>query len=246
MRTALFADIHSNLGALEACLRHARAGGAERFVFLGDLVGYGPDPGEVLDVIAAIDDAVILKGNHDEAVEMDPKARDLNDVAYAAILWTRQALSAAQRRFLASLPLIVREDDVCFVHGSASRPERWEYVDDGAGARRSLDAAGTPYVFSGHVHDQMLYYTTPAKKTAAFRPTPGAPTPIPRRRRWLAIVGSVGQPRDGNPAAAYALFDETSEALTFFRIPYDHLATADRIRATTLPPSLAARIERGV
>ena len=245
MRTALFADVHSNLGALEACLRHARDSGAERFVFLGDLVGYGPDPGEVVDVIAAIDGAIVVKGNHDEAIEVDPKTRALNDVAYAAIVWTRAVLSAAQRRFLASLPLIVREDDVCFVHSSASRPARWEYVEDGASARRSLEAAGTPYVFSGHVHDQMLYYTTPAGKTAAFHPTAGGATPIPRRHRWLAIVGSVGQPRDGNPAAAYALFDQASEVMTFFRIPYDHLATADRIRATTLPATLADRIARG-
>jgi diadenosine tetraphosphatase ApaH/serine/threonine PP2A family protein phosphatase len=160
-------------------------------------------------------------------------------------VWTRDALSAAQRQFLSALPLIVKKDDVCFVHSSASRPERWEYVEDGAAARRSMDAAGTPYVFSGHVHDQRLYFTTPAGKTASFRPTPGSPAPVPRRRGWLAIVGSVGQPRDGDPAAAYALFDDVSETMTFFRIPYDHLATASRIRAARLPEFLAERIARG-
>ena len=245
MLTALFADVHSNLAALEACLRHARERGAERFVFLGDLVGYGPDPAAVLDVIAAIDGAVVVKGNHDEAIEVEPKTRDLNDVAYAVIVWTRVALSAAQRQFLSSLPLVVKEEDVCFVHSSASRPERWEYVEDGDAAQRSMDAARTSYVFSGHVHDQVLYFKTPTGKTASFRPTPGSHVPVPRRRGGLAIIGSVGQPRDGNPAAAYALFDDISEVMTFFRIPYDHLATARRILAAGLPEMLVERIVHG-
>jgi len=245
MLTALFADVHSNLAALQACLGHARAHGAERFVFLGDLVGYGPDPEAVIDIIAAIDGAVVLRGNHDEAIDVEPKMRDLNDLAYAVIEWTRGVLSAAQRQFIASLPLVATEEDVCFVHSSASRPEKWEYIQDGAAARRSMDAAGTAYVFSGHVHDQTLYFKTPAGKTASFRPTPGSPIPIPRRRDWLAIVGSVGQPRDGNPEAAYALFYPGAETMTFLRVPYDHLATARRIRAVGLPAMLAERIVRG-
>jgi diadenosine tetraphosphatase ApaH/serine/threonine PP2A family protein phosphatase len=245
MLTALFADVHSNLAALEACLAHARERGAARFVFLGDLVGYGPDPVAVLDLITGLDGAVVIKGNHDEAIEVEPKTRDLNDVAYAAIVWTRQALRPAQRLLLSELPLVVRENDVCFVHASASRPERWEYVVDAVTAERSMAAAATSWVFCGHVHDQALYFRTPAGKTAAFRPTAGSPVPVPRRRGWLAIVGSVGQPRDGNPAAAYALFDEAGETLTFFRVPYDERETANRIRARGLPESLALRIERG-
>ncbi len=246
MLTALFADIHSNLAALQACLDHARERGAERFAFLGDLVGYGPDPAAVVDVIASIDGAIVVKGNHDEAIEVEPKSRDLNDVAYAVIEWSRRALSSAQRRFLSSLPLIVKEDDSCFVHSSASRPERWEYVESCAAAQRSMDAADSSYVFCGHVHDQVLYFKTPTGKTGAFRPLAGSPVPVPRRRGWLAIVGSVGQPRDGNPAAAYALFDSASEALTFFRVPYDHQIAARKIRAARLPTMLAARLARGV
>jgi diadenosine tetraphosphatase ApaH/serine/threonine PP2A family protein phosphatase len=245
MLTALFADVHGNLAALEACLSDARRRGAERFAFLGDLVGYGPDPAAVIDVIAGIPGAVVIKGNHDEAIDVEPRSRDLNDVAYAVIAWTRGVLSPAQRGFLASLPLIVREDDVCFVHGSADRPGRWEYVVDAAAALRSMQAAATSYVFCGHVHDQMLYFRTPAGKTAAFHPTAGSVVPVPRRRGWLAVVGSVGQPRDGVTAAAYALFDAVAEQMTFFRVPYDHLATANRIRAAHLPELLARRIERG-
>src|SRR5689334_18050740 len=108
MLIALFADIHANVAALEACLHHARGRGATRYVFLGDLVGYGPDPGRVIDVIASIEGAVVLKGNHDEAIEVEPKIRDINDAAYAVITWTRGVLSTEQRRFLANLPLTVR------------------------------------------------------------------------------------------------------------------------------------------
>jgi diadenosine tetraphosphatase ApaH/serine/threonine PP2A family protein phosphatase len=245
MLIALLSDIHSNLTALQACLKHARKQGADRFVFLGDLVGYGPDPAQVVDVITAIDDAVVIKGNHDEAVEVEPKVSELNDVAYDAIVWTRKALSAAQRRYLAALPLVVREDDLCFVHSSADEPEKWTYVGDCASARASMESAKASYVFSGHVHDQQLYFKIPSGKTRSFQPTPGSLVPIPRRRDWLAIVGSVGQPRDGNPAAAYALFDRTAQSMTFFRIPYDHLATARRIRAAGLPDMLAERIATG-
>ena len=248
MLIALFADIHSNLEALQACLRHARERGADQFAFLGDIVGYGPDPGAVIDVVAPLvkDGAVVVKGNHDEAVDVEPKTRDLNDVAYDAISWTRGALNADQRKFLSSLPLIVRNDDICYVHSSASQPAKWEYISSNTAARESIEAAATSYVFSGHVHDQVLYFKTQSGKTAPFRPVSGSPVPVPPHRNWLAIVGSVGQPRDGNPAAAYAVFDSGTEVMTFFRVPYDHLETARKIRAARLPELLAERIERGI
>jgi diadenosine tetraphosphatase ApaH/serine/threonine PP2A family protein phosphatase len=245
MLIALFSDVHGNLTALEACLQHARRLGARRFAFLGDLVGYGPDPAQVLDLVAGIDGAIVIKGNHDQAVEVEPKVSELNDAAYDVIVWTRRMLSADHCRFLANLPLVIRRDDLCFVHSSACKPEQWEYVEDAAAAERSLNAASTAYVFSGHVHDQILYFRMPTGKTTPFRPSPGSPVPIPKRRQWLGIVGSVGQPRDGNPASAYALFDSEKAELTFFRIPYDHLATARRIRAVGLPEILAERIVCG-
>jgi diadenosine tetraphosphatase ApaH/serine/threonine PP2A family protein phosphatase len=245
MLTALFADVHANLAALDACLLDARERGAERFVFLGDLVGYGPDPGEVIERIRAIPEAIVVKGNHDEAVDVEPKVRDMGDVAYAAIVWTRGALSPEQRAYLAGLPLMVRVADQCFVHSSADHPERWDYVLTSTAAERSLNAAEVPYVFSGHVHEPALYFSTPAGKIATFRPTPGSPVPVPRRRHWLAIVGSTGQPRDGNPRAAYALFADAAETLTFHRVSYDHLATAERIRTVGLPELFAERLLRG-
>jgi predicted phosphodiesterase len=148
MKLALFADIHSNLEAMTACLAHARAMGAQSYAFLGDLIGYGADPVAVLDQIEqyAADGAVVVLGNHDEAVigrSTDP----LNPNAQAALAWTQAQLGERQRAFLANLPLTVRDDDILFVHASAVAPERWIYVTGPADAEDSITAAKANYVF---------------------------------------------------------------------------------------------------
>ena len=246
MRLAILADVHSNLEALEACLAHARAGGASRFAFVGDLVGYGADPAAVLDVVSDLADsgAVVVRGNHDAAV-LDAKADTMHRAAEEAVAWTRSRLSPRHLAFLAGLPLLAREGHMAFVHASADEPAQWTYVTDPLHAARSLDAAGASWLFSGHVHEQALYYTGAGSRPMAFRPVPGVAIPVPARRRWLAIVGSAGQPRDGNTAACYALADLDRSTLTFHRVPYDWSAAAAKIRAAGLPERLALRLERG-
>ena len=246
MSIALLSDIHANLEALQACLAHARERDTRRFAFLGDLVGYGADPAGVLDIVVehASRGAVVVKGNHDEAVS--GPTQYLNEAAAAAIAWSRTVLSPAHRAFLDNLKLCVREANVCFVHASAALPERWDYVDSPGAAARSAHAAGTAYTFSGHVHHQMLYGADARGRMVAFEPRPGVVIPVRTRRAWLALVGSVGQPRDGNPAAAYAIANLESMSLTFHRVPYDHHAAARKVRAAGLPESLAYRLERGV
>ena len=245
MVLALLADIHSNLEALESCLAHARARGASRFAFLGDLVGYGADPGAVVDIVAehASRGAVVVQGNHDAAIA--GRSAYLNEAAEAAIAWSRGVLTAAHRAFLAELPLCVREEGVCFVHASAATPERWDYIDSPAAAERSVRAAATAYTFCGHVHHQVLYGQGAGKRMIPFRPRPGIAIPVGAHREWLAIAGSVGQPRDGNPAACYALVELDAKRITFHRVAYDHLAAARKIRAAGLPEMLAYRLERG-
>ncbi len=245
MAMALLADIHSNLEALEACLAHARARGADEFAFLGDLVGYGADPVAVIDIVAEHEarGAIVVKGNHDAAVS-GPSAY-LNEAATAAIAWTRGMLSQGQRAFLGGLPLQVRKGPACFVHASADAPERWDYVDSLAAAERSVRASRAPYTFSGHVHHQVLYGQGAREKMIAFRPHSGVAIPVGAHRAWLAIAGSVGQPRDGDPAACYALADLGAGSITFHRVAYDHFAAARKIRVAGLPESLAYRLERG-
>jgi len=246
MVLALLSDVHANLEALNACLKHARECGVGRYAFLGDLVGYGADPQPVVDIVAryAADGAVVIKGNHDEAIERTPGY--MNDSVRHVIDWSRSSLSASARSFLASLPLCVRDERICFVHASAAAPQRWDYVDSPAAAQRSIEGAQTAYTFSGHVHDQELYFQTSPGKAALFQPVRGVSIPLGGHRRWLVLVGSVGQPRDSNPAAAYAQFDDERETITFHRVPYDHAAAARKIREAGLPASIAYRVERGI
>jgi diadenosine tetraphosphatase ApaH/serine/threonine PP2A family protein phosphatase len=246
MKLALFADIHSNLEALTTCLAHAEAQGAERWAFLGDLVGYGADPGPVLDIVMAYftTGASVVLGNHDAAA-IGQGTETMNENAERAIAWTRSKLSPGQSEFLAALPLTVREGELLFVHASAAAPDRWIYVTDPLRAAYSIGASGATYVLSGHVHEPVLYYQGADARPQPFRPVPGVPIPVPPHRRWLAIVGSCGQPRDGSTLATYALFDTARGELTYFRLPYDHHTAARKIRAAGLPEKLALRIERG-
>lgn len=245
MRIALFADIHSNLEALQACMRDARRRGVDRLGFLGDLVGYNADPVAVVETIARArdDGAIVLRGNHDEALAHDDVS--LTAEARAAIDWTRARLSGAHLGFLHDLPLIERDASTCFVHASADRPEQWTYIHDDLAAARSIEAAASTWCFCGHVHDQVLYYQGAGRRLMAFRPSPGVAVPVGRHRRWLGIVGAVGQSRDGNTAAAYAIFDSAAAEITYQRVPYEHHAAADKVRAAGLPHALALRLENG-
>ncbi|MGE5144983.1 MAG: metallophosphoesterase family protein, partial [Acidobacteriota bacterium] len=205
MKLALLADIHSNLEALSACLEHARSLGAARYAFLGDLVGYGADPVAVLELIEshARAGAVVVLGNHDAAVLGRPDDT-LNAHAKLAITWTQAQLADRHRAFLAGLPLTVRDGDMLFVHASAAAPGQWIYVTSLREARESMRAAEAGYVFSGHVHEQKLFYMGAEGRPMPFHPVPGTPIPTGRHRQWLAIVGSAGQPRDRSNHACYA------------------------------------------
>ena len=249
MKLALLSDVHANLQALQACLADARGRGATQYAFLGDQVGYGGDPGAVLDIVMdlASRGAWVLRGNHDDAALNPSRTGDRADLAGAA--WTFARLAPAQREFLAQLPLVVRHDFMCLVHASAHEPQRWEYVQDSMGAAASLQAAedsGATHVFGGHVHEQRLFFYGAVGKVMPFEPTAGVAVPLWRHRTWLATVGSVGQPRDGRPEAMYALFDSDSMHLTFLRVPYDHEAAAQAILQAGLPADNASRLAQGL
>ena len=242
---ALLADIHGNREALTACLADAERRNADRFIFLGDLVGYGADPGWVVDRVMeyASRGAVVLQGNHDAAAAGAPES--MNETAAAAIMWTRAQLSATQRDFLKNVPLTAEDGDRLFVHASADEPAAWHYILDSRGARRSLEATSARQTFCGHVHVPMLYHLSLTAKLFEFVPTAGTAIPLVGSRRWLAVLGAVGQPRDRNPAACYGLLDETQNTLSYLRVPYDIATAARKIREAGLPPALADRLERG-
>ena len=245
MLLAIFTDIHANRQAFSACLEAARARGAHRLIFLGDYVGYGADPEWTVETVMGLvnDGAMAVRGNHDNAVSTSSES--MNAEAQAAIEWTRGRLSAAQRRFLADLPMTLQEDDRLYVHSEASAPERWRYVHSTADAARSIAATDARITFCGHIHLPLLYSMSATAKMTGFVPAPGVSVPLLGGRRWLAVLGSVGQPRDRNPAASFAILDTETREITYCRVPYDVEAAAQRIRDNGLPPWLADRLVVG-
>jgi diadenosine tetraphosphatase ApaH/serine/threonine PP2A family protein phosphatase len=235
-------DIHANRQALAACLKAARSRGVERLICLGDLVGYGADPEWTVETMMDLVEhgAVVVRGNHDNAV--GSLSESMNAEAQAAIEWTRGRLSAAQRRFLTELPMSVAEDDRLYVHSEASNPQRWRYVQAAADAARSMIATAAQITFCGHIHRPALYSMSVTAKMTSFVPVSNVPVQLLRGRQWLAVLGSVGQPRDGDPAAAFVTFDTDSREITYCRAPYDVEAAAQRIRDNGLPLWLAERL----
>jgi len=242
---AFFADIHANRQAFSACLAQARDHGAERFVLLGDYVGYGADPDWTVNTVMDLVDkgAVAVLGNHDSAIG-NPREQ-MNDEAQIAIEWTCGELGTSQRQFLAQLPLTRDEDDRLYVHSEASNPKNWIYVKSVSEAARSISATPAQVTFCGHIHQPALYSMSATAKMTSFTPTTGFAIQLLPGRRWLAVLGSVGQPRDGNPAASYAMLDSEKRELTYCRAPYDVEQAAAQIRKNGLPIWLADRLRVG-
>jgi diadenosine tetraphosphatase ApaH/serine/threonine PP2A family protein phosphatase len=251
MLIALLTDIHSNREAFDACRDEARRLGAETFVYLGDLVGYGADPAYVVDAVAqdVARGALCVMGNHDLAT-VAPGSPRMNDGARRAVEWTARRLDAPQQAFLRALPFTARLAgakglDALFVHGEASAPQRYIYVQSSEDATISMDSTKAHVTFCGHVHRPRLYYRSPGAPAISFGPSE-LPTPLSRSRRWLATLGSVGQPRDGDPRAAFALYDLDRAVLTFRRVEYDVDTAAAKIKTGGLPAFFAERLFEGI
>lgn len=245
MRIAFFTDLHANREALTACLEHAGRGPIDRYAFLGDYVGYGADPVFAVETVMAHAQrgAIAVLGNHDAAA-LDPDPL-MSEAAAAAIEWTRGRLGDAHRAFLRGLPLTREDDGRLYVHASAHEPAAWHYVSDRHAASQCLAATSAREVFCGHTHFPRLFHQPPTGRTACFLPHSGVDIPLTAGRRWLAVIGSVGQPRDRNPAACYAVLDTGSEALTYVRVPYDIETAARKVKDAGLPHMLSDRLFEG-
>ncbi len=169
----------------------------------------------------------------------------MNSSANAAIEWTKSQLNSGHVEFLKNLPLMVQEDQICFVHASAHNPADWNYITDSMSAWRCVQNSGKNYTFVGHAHEQALFYQSAVGKLIRFAPHPGDEIPVLHHRQWVGVVGSLGQPRDGNPEACFAVFEPESEMLTFHRTPYDHFTAAEKVRRAGLPEDLANRLITG-
>jgi diadenosine tetraphosphatase ApaH/serine/threonine PP2A family protein phosphatase len=240
VRYAVLSDVHANVPALEAVLAAARAAGADRVLCLGDVVGYGAEPGPVLDRLGEAG-AVVVAGNHDRAVAGRMDLDWFNDLARAAAEWTAEVLSPAHLRYLDALPLSRQEAGATLVHASPADAGDWPYVTTAAEAAAALRASATPLAFIGHTHVPGWF-------------APGGPAPLHRgpgrldldpARRYLVNAGSVGQPRDGDPWASYALWDLGGAWVEIRRVAYDAGEARRRILAAGLPARLGDRLLRG-
>ena len=242
MRIAVLTDIHANREAFEAVLADVAAHGVDRVALLGDIVGYGADPEWCCDRAEALVDggAICVRGNHDNAASGAVEA--MSFLAKRALEWTAGRLSAAQKAFLRGLPYVAEAEWVLFVHASANRPEEWSYGTSDTRAAPSFRACGARVILCGHVHVPLLASCDigGVVREQSFRP--GLPIPLLPSRRWLAVVGSVGQPRDGVAQAAWVLLDTDTQELTFRRSPYDVATAAQKVRAAGLPEELAVRL----
>ncbi len=246
MKLALLSDLHANRQAIEAVWAHAQEQGFDKAVLLGDYIDYGADPGWTVEFVRQRqrDGAVVVRGNHDDALKPETTSQMAGHVL-PSLAWTLTQLNDEQRAWITALPLTAEIGPCLVAHANVHDPEQWEYVQGRMEATRSLFASSHPFVFCGHMHQPCLYHLSSTGKSGEFMPIADVPISLSPARRWLAIPGSVGQPRDGNPAACYAIFDTGSSTLTFHRVPYDHEAAAQRIRDAGLPCALAERLIHG-
>ncbi|MCC6618539.1 MAG: metallophosphoesterase family protein [Chloroflexi bacterium] len=243
MRIAVLSDIHANLAALEAVIGDLPP--VEETWVLGDIVGYGPQPREVIETLQEIGARSVM-GNHDGAAIGLVQSRYFNPDARTAIEWTAEALDANARSYLASLPEVRVDEPLTAVHGSPRDP-MWEYITGPDVAEANIGAFETRLCLFGHTHQPVIFHdidgeieTTPGR--------PGSRAPIDAATRVLVNPGSVGQPRDGNPDAAYAIVDvdRSGQALVEFRrVTYDIARTQRLMQEAGLPPRLAERLLHG-
>ena len=242
MRVGLLSDVHANLQALESVLAALDADGRpERLWVTGDTVGYGPDPSEVLALLRERD-ALLVQGNHDRAVATGDGLEWFHERAAIAVRMHAKWLSAEERDLLGSLPLTPSTNGFTLCHGSLRDP-LWEYVATTPVAAASLALAPTPFACNGHTHVPALFVEG-AKGLKAH--LPAIDTPYSLAPRSVLNPGSVGQPRDGDARAAYAVIDTTGLTVTFRRVAYPFAETQRRIRAHKLPEMFADRLALGL
>jgi len=241
MRVAVISDIHANYRALEAVLAEIDKAGVDAVWCLGDTVGYGPMPNECCDAIASRADHSLV-GNHDLVVLGELAVSDFNDEAAAAATWTAGVLSEQARDFLAPLKPLAKVDDVQLFHASARDPV-WEYVLSEEPAHATFELTDAPLLLVGHSHVALALAAEGDRVAGGL--APGGTDVDLTGRRWLLNPGSVGQPRDGDPRAAWLLLDLERRFASFHRVAYSIEETQSEMRERGLPGALATRLERG-
>ncbi|MFW6157866.1 MAG: metallophosphoesterase family protein [Planctomycetota bacterium] len=242
MRYAILGDIHANWDALAAVLRHMEDQAVDRCYCVGDVVGYGAQPGRCTRWVRE-NDVVCVAGNHDHAVVGKLDLGYFNYHAREAVEWTRRKLSIANAEFLAGLPLVKVVDDLTLAHGAVHEPENFGYIETVFAAQLSFHAMSTRIAFLGHSHVPIAFMETGAQDSVTYTQS----TELELRHVTKAIinVGSVGQPRDDDPRACYCTYDSDAQTAELHRVEYDIESAQAKIRKAGLPEILASRLAIG-
>ena len=243
MICAILADIHANLAAFEAVLGDIeKKGGVDEIWCLGDIVGYGPDPCRCIELLRQYNH-VCVAGNHDLAAIGKMELSYFNPYAAEACRWTTGQLSEEDVAYLASLPLTLEKGEFLLAHGSPAEPAL-EYVMSASVAARNFEFFQLPYCLVGHTHAPAAFREEADGSCLPIGLSPGVGMVL-AKHRMIINPGGVGQPRDGDPRASYAIFDDEGRVFRLYRIEYDIRATQDRMMAAQLPIHLITRLEAG-
>ena len=243
MRIAILGDVHSNLPAFEAVLRHAEAAGPlDALWCVGDTVGYGPHPNECIDLLRRYKHRTVA-GNHDLAACGRMGTEEFNGAAATAAQWTGEQLTPESRSFLEELPMVVTDGDFTLVHGSLRWPE-WEYLLSSEQAQHQFELQQTPYSIVGHSHLPFVCVEEEGSAPFLAKASDGEQVEL-GDERLILNPGGVGQPRDSDPRAGYILYDSDAATVTYARVEYDIAATQRAMEAAGLPASLSERLAHG-
>jgi diadenosine tetraphosphatase ApaH/serine/threonine PP2A family protein phosphatase len=245
MRYLILSDIHANLEALDAVLAFTKGQKFDRLLVLGDIVGYGADPNAVVDRVRALQPDAIIRGNHDKVASGVESAEGFNTAARFAAMWTLDELTAENREYLTALPLgpLVIDETVEICHGSPDDED--EYIFEHVDAIEALRGTSCQVCFFGHTHVGIVYWLSAASFDLMVASETETHIRIEVDKRYLINPGSVGQPRDGDPRASFAVFDTDAQEVVLYRVPYDVEAAQEKITRAGLPEGLAKRLAVG-
>ncbi len=245
MRIAVFSDIHANLEAFEVFASDAARRRIDKYVCLGDLVGYGANPNACIEGVRALPQVEVLLGNHDAAATWITSPYEMNTKAREAIMWTMDRLTDANRAFLENLPPLYREGNHVWAHASPFNPKAWTYVQDHASARLCLWRTRADLTFVAHTHRPLVIRPTRMLRLAFETPEHEEVVTLTPGNRLVCNCGSVGQSRDGLPAGSYLVLDTDAARIEFIRFGYDVEKAAQKIHSAGLPAFFAQRLLKG-
>ncbi len=241
MRYAIISDIHGNMEALRAVLDALSREGIDAYLSIGDLVGYGADPKECIELLRSLDPQVLIAGNHEWGVLGMANMENFNDLARDAVLWSRNILDKKEIEYLKSFRLAYEDEKITLVHGTLNMPEEFYYIFDSDDACVTISQMKNYLCFVGHTHVPAIFSSDNNKVDYLEGPK----IRVDSERRYVINSGSVGQPRDGDPRASYAIYDDEEPTVEIKRVEYDVKKAQEKILRAGLPARLAYRLSEG-